>query len=231
MAQNPFITKSVWQDEKKKYGIPDNVISGSFGAKMDGFNKKFAAGGFGNMTPTKVPAALALAKDANKVFEAWLKAADKLKPTDFKGAPTNKAKAIERVKMYHSWVQNLENQVKATKDPFISARANYDKCMDAMKKAMAKPDDPALLQTLYSQGIRNWLGAPFHAAVTTYKGEPTVLKMLQDYEKGAAAWHGKMQGQGAATVAGDPALRAKFISDMQDVMRIGVRILGHTKPK
>lgn len=232
MAQNPFITRADWKKEKDKYGIPDKVIkSGSFGEKMEGFRKKFDAAGFSNITMAKVPAALDLAKEANKLFDEWLGAADKLKPDAFKGAAGNKAKAIERVKMYKKWVQNLENQVKATKDPFISSRMNYDKCLAYMKNAMAHPDDSAALQKLYSQGIRNDLGAPFHAALATYKGDPEVLKLLNDYETAAKKWHATMQGGGPATVAADPAQRKKFIEDMQDAMKIGVRILGHTKPK
>jgi hypothetical protein len=232
MAQNPFITRADWKKEKDKYGIPDKVIkSGSFGEKMEGFRKKFDASGFSNITMPKIPAALDLVKEANKLFDEWLSAADKLKPDAFKGNPGNKAKAIERVKMYKKWVQNLENQVKATKDPFISSRMNYDKCLAYMKNAMAHPDDSAALQKLYSQGIRNDLGAPFHAALATFKGDPEILKLLNDYEAGAKKWHSTMQGGGPAIVAGDPVQRKKFIEDMQDTMKIGVRILGLTKPK
>jgi hypothetical protein len=232
MAGNPFMTKSDWKKEKDKYGIPDKVIkSGSFGEKMDGFHKRFDSSGFSNITMPKVAAALALVKEANKVFDEWLAGAAKLKPEAFKGDKANKAKAIERVTWYKKLVQNLENQVKATKDPFVGARMNYDKCMTAMKNAMAHPDDSAALQTLYSQGIRNWLGAPFHAALNTYKGDPQVLAALNDYEQAAAKWHSTMQGAGPATVAADPVQRKQFIEDMQDAMKIGVRILGLTRPK
>jgi hypothetical protein len=198
---------------------------------MDGCRKKFDTSGFSNMTMPKVPAALALVAEANKVFDEWLAGAAKLKPEAFKGAKDNKAMAIDRVKWYKSMAQNLENQVKATKDPFISARANYDKCLAALKQAMAHPDDAAALNTLYSQGIRNWLGAPFHGALNTYKGDQQVVTLLTQYEQAPPKWHKTMQGNGAAAVAADPVQRKQFLEDMQDTMKIGVRILGVTKPK
>lgn len=233
MAQNPFMTRAEWQQEKTKYGIPDKIIkSGSFGDKMEGFRKKFDASGFSNITMAKVPAALDLVKQANSLFDEWLNAAAKVKPEAFKGAKDNKTKAIERVKWYRKLVENLENQVKATKDPFISARMNYDKCLAQMHAALAHPDDAGAIQNLYSQGIRNYLGAPFHAAVTTYKGDPEVVKLLGEYEKLAAGWNAKMQMNGGpAQVAGNPTERKKFLDDMQDAMKIGVRILGITRPR
>jgi hypothetical protein len=232
VTENPFMTRADWKKEKTKYGIPDKVIkSGSFGEKMEGYHKKFDSAGFSNITTAKVAGALDLVKEANKTFDDWLGGADKLKPEAFKGDKANKAKAIDRVKMYKKWVQNLENQVKTTKDPFVSARVNYSKCLAYMQAAMAHPDNSAALQKLYSQGIRNDLGAPFHAALTTYKGDPEVLTLLTEYEALAKKWNSTMQGGGPATVAANPVQRAKLLSDMQEAMRIGVRILGVTKPK
>lgn len=229
MPGNPFMTRDEWKQEKARYGIPDKVIkSGSFGEKMGQFRKQFDTAGFSHMTTTKIPAALALVKAANTVFDEWLAGAAKLKPEAFKGGKVNQDKAIARVKWYKGLVGNLENQVKATKDPFISARMNRDKCWDAYKKALAKPDDPALISVLYSQGIRNWLGAPFHGALDTYRGEPAVIKLLKDYEQVAAKWNHLQKS--TAGLAADPNQRRTFFADMQLAMRIGDKILATTKP-
>jgi hypothetical protein len=229
MPGNPFMSREDWKQEKVKYGIPDKVVkSGSFGEKMGQFRKQFETGGFSHMTAPKIPAALALVKAANTVFDEWLAGATKLKPEAFKGDKANKDKAIARVKWYKGLVGNLENQVKATKDPFISARMNRDKCWDAYKKAVAAPDDANKIAVLYSQGIRNWLGAPFHGALDTYKGDAAVVKLLKDYEQVAAKWN-KLQ-KGTAGVAADPSERKTFFADMQLAMRIGDKILAMTKP-
>jgi hypothetical protein len=177
-------------------------------------------------------------KDANALYKEWLEGAKKLKPEAFKGSQVEKkdpvkakAKAIARIEWYQSLLKNIENEAKEAKDPFISVRMNYDKCLDAMKKVMAHPDDASAIQTLYSQGIRNWIGAPFHKAVTTYKGDPEVVKLLNDYEKIAAKWNSLQGSNGPSTLAADPQERTKFINDMEEAMKIAVRILGVTKPK
>jgi hypothetical protein len=238
MGINPFITKKEWQEEKKKYGIPDNIIKGGkFGDKMDALQKRFDAERLKFVTAPKVPAALALVKDANKLFDEWLAGAEKLKPEAFKASKVTKdpkqakTKAIDRLKWYKSLIKNMENEAKEAKDPFISVRMNYDKCLAAMKKAMAHPDDASAIQTLYSQGIRNWIGAPFHTAVTTYRGEPEVVKLLNDYEKIAAKWNSLQGSNGPSTLAADPVKRKVFLKDMEDAMKICVRILGVTQPK
>jgi hypothetical protein len=242
MGDNPFPTRKEWQDEKKKYGIPDKVIkAGKFGDKLETLHMRFDADKLKIVTIAKVPKVQALVKDATKLYDEWLQGAAKLKPEAFKGGTATKdpkqaqAKAIERVKMFKKWVQNMANEAKEVKDPFISVRANYDNCLDAMKKVMAHPNDPAkdatAIQVLYSQGIRNWIGAPFHKAVTTYRGEPEVYKLLQDYEKLAAKWNHLQGSNGPTALAGDAPKRAEFVTDMQDAMKIAVRILGITKPK
>jgi hypothetical protein len=237
MGENPFITKKEWQDEKKKYGIPDKVIkAGKFGDKLDALQKRFEAEKLKFVSPAKAPKALALAKDARKLYDEWLQGAAKLKPEAFKGGTVKdpkqaREKAIARVEMLKKWVQNMENEAKESKDPFISVRANYDKCLAAMKKAMAHPDDPSAIQVLYSQGIRNWIGAPFHKQVTAWRGEPEVVKLLNDYEKLAAKWNHLQGSNGPTALAADPTKRKEFLTDMQDAMKIAVRVLGVTKPK
>ena len=238
MGENPFITRKEWQVEKKKYGIPDKVIkSGKFGDKVELLQKRFEAEKLKFVSPAKVPAALALVKDATKLYDEWLQAAAKLKPEAFKGATATKdpkqakEKAIARVEMLKKWVQNIANEAKEVKDPFVSVRANYDKCLNAMKKAMAHPDDPSAIQVLYSQGIRNWIGAPFHKQVTTWRGEPEVGNLLKDYEKLAAKWNHLQGSNGPTTLAADPVKRKEFLTDMQDAMKIAARVLGVTKPK
>ena len=237
MGDNPFLTRKEWQADKAKYGIPDKIIrSGKFGDKMEALHKRFEADKLKFVTMAKVPAAMALAKDAGKLFDEWLAGAKKLKPEAFKGskeiaAKDAKVKAIARVEMLKKWSTNMENEAKAVKDPFISVRMNYDKCLAAMKKVMAHPDDPSAIQVLYSQGIRNWIGAPFHKEVTTWKGDAEVKKLLDDYEKLAAKWNHLQNNNGPTTLAADVNKRKEFITDMQDAMKIAVRVLGVTKPK
>jgi hypothetical protein len=238
MGINPFEAKTEWAKIKKKYAIPDRVIKGgSFGDKMELLRKRFDAEKLTNVTAPKINAARDLAKDGNALFDEWLKAAALLKDEKFKGGEkkdktgkANKQAAVDRVKMYKKWVGDLANQVAAVKDPFVSSRRDYDKTFQAMKQVMAHPDDATAIQTFYSQGIRNWLGAQFHVAVQTYRGgDPEIVKLLNDYEHLAAKWNSLQKG--TAELAADPVKRKEFLEDMQDAMKIGARILGKTKPK
>jgi hypothetical protein len=58
-----------------------------------------------------------------------------------------------------------------------------------------------------------------------------VVKLLNDYEKLAAKWNSLQGSNGPSTLAADPSQRTKFITDMEEAMKIAVRILGVTKPK
>jgi hypothetical protein len=233
MARNPFITRSEWQTTKAKYFIPDKIVSGSFGEKMQKLYDKFEKEGLKNLTKPKVPIAMALVQEGRKVFDDWLSKAAKVKPESFnnkekKDGQKNKDGAINRVKYFRGCLQDLENNASVTKDFFAGSRANYNKCLDLMKTAMASPDSAKALQELYSQGIRNHIGAQFHAALTQYAGTEEVMKELNKYEQLAGKWN-HLQGSGTADLANDPVKRVEFLKDMQDAMRIGVRILGLTK--
>src|SRR5262249_53867174 len=130
----------------------------------------------------KLPIAMQLVKDGRKLFDEWLTAAAKLKREAFnneekKDGQENKDGAINRAKYFRGLLQDLENNAIQTKDFFVGSRANYDKCHALLKTAMANPADSKALQELYSQEIRNHIGAQFHAAPTQYKGaSPEVMK-------------------------------------------------------
>jgi hypothetical protein len=115
-------------------------------------------------------------------------------------------------------------------DPFAGPRHDYDKCLALMLTAVKNPNDATAIQNLYSQGMRNHLGATFHGALTTYKGLPEVVNLLKEYEQLVAKWHGDLQGNGPAALVQDQAKTKRFLEDMQDAMKKAVRILGVTKP-
>jgi hypothetical protein len=229
MAQNPFPTRAKWKEEKAKYGIPDKVIkSGSFGEKMDALSKKFQTSGLSKVDASNVQVARTLVKQGNALLDEWLNAAGKLQPTAFKGAAGNKAKAIACVKQYKDFVAVLENQADVVKDPFINARKNYQACHKLMTAAMAHPDDPKALSNFYSQGMRNHLGAPFRAALKIYTGNTELVQLLNSYDALVGKWN-TIQTQGAAGVAADADRRKEFMEDMQEAMKLGVRILRITQ--
>lgn len=226
MPQNPFESHAQWKVVKQKYGIPDNVIKGGkFGVKMEGLKTKFDKLGLKVITKPKVPVAQELVKEANKLFNEWLTAADKLKPEKFK----DKNGAINKVKMYQKWVKDLENNIATVKDYFAGPRANYSKCVDLYKTAVSDPSVSKALQELYSQGIRNHLGAKFHEGVTQYKGEEDVINLLKSYEQLAAKWN-DLQKTGTEGLAKDKVKRVEFLKDMQECIKIGTKILDLTKP-
>ena len=51
---------------------------------------------------------------------------------------------------------------------------------------------------------------------------------LKKYEQLAGKWN-HLQGSGTADLASNPVERKKFLDDMADAMKVGVRILGLTK--
>lgn len=91
------------------------------------------------------------------------------------------------------------------------------------------PSDAKALQDLYSQGMRNHLGAVFHETLTTYKGGVArVSELLKDYEEGLKKWHSSMQGAGPSTIAKDPVKRKEFVEDMEKALKMGKEILDLT---
>jgi hypothetical protein len=230
MVDNPFPTRSEWQKDKKTLKIPDKVIKGvSYGEKMDGLHKRFDKSGLANLSMTNLSAANQLFDEGTQLVDAWIKGATALKPDAFGGAQ-NQSKAIAHVKEQKKLIDTFGRQIKATKDPFISSRHNYDKCLNAFK-AMLKNPTTGNLDTLFAQGIRNWLGAPFNIARKQgYKGTPEVNKLLDDYAEICDKWNGPILLEGKTQkIVDDAALRKQFIDDMERAMKIGARILGITK--
>ncbi len=234
MPSNPFITRAEWQKEKEKYAIPDKVVSYSFGAKLDSFHKEFDNGKMTNLTTRNVGEAQDLASRGKAAFSEYSKALAKLKPEAFKHKTLKgdecKSKALARLQMLAGFVDGLDRAAMGVKDPFVGARKNYDTCVKMLAHAIKNPQDSAALQNLYSQGMRNHLGAPFHAALNTFKGEKAVLDLLHEYEQLLAKWHSQMQGEGPSALAKDLKEVKAFLVDMQQAMHVGVDILKKTKP-
>lgn len=230
MVDNPFPTRSAWQKDKKTFKIPDKVIKGvSYGEKMDALHKRFDKAGLANLSMTNLAAANQLHDEGTKLIDAWIKGATALKADAFGGAQ-NQTKAIEHVKAQKKLIDTFERNIKVTKDPFISSRKNYDKCLNAFK-AMLKNPTLNNLDTLFGQGIRNWLGAPFNIARKQgYRGTPEVNKLLDDYAEICDKWNKQilLKGRGQKIVD-DDTLRKQFTDDMERAMKIGARILGITK--
>jgi len=224
---NPFITRDEWQKDKKKYGVPDKVVKYSFGEKMEALKKKFDKDGFANMTVPQIPAALALVQEGERLIDEYLKALKALAP----GKVTNKTAAVDRLNFYKNCIHGLVDRTKGIRDPYLGARNNYQECFALMQKALQHPDDPAALEKLYSNGMRNHLGQSFHGEFKANRATGELRNLLQQYEDLMAEWHDMQDDDGPGNVAGDPARRKQFMSDMTEGMRIAVRILALTKPK
>ena len=131
---------------------------------------------------------------------------------------------------YKSWLDGLERACKGAVDVFAGPRHNYATCVTQLEQAKKTPTDANALQTLYSQGMRNHLGATFHAALNTYKGGVArVTELLNEYEEALKKWHDSMQGAGPSTIAKSPAKRKEFVEDMEKALKMGKEILDLTK--
>jgi type VI protein secretion system component VasF len=122
-------------------------------------------------------------------------------------------------------------RTKGVRDPYLGPRSNYQKCFAMMQKALANPEDAAALADLYSAGMRNHLGQAFHGEFKANRATGELRNLLQQYEDLMSEWHDMQDEEGPPDVAGDPARRKQFMTDMTEGMRIAVRILALTKPK
>lgn len=228
MPGNPFITREDWRKDKVTYGIPDAVIKVSFGEEMQKLYDKYEKAGLkGALTPAKVPAARDLIKAGNKLIDDFLVG---LKSDKIAKKVKNKDGAVKRLELYKSWLDGLERACKGAVDVFAGPRHNYATCVTQLEQAKKTPTDANALQTLYSQGMRNHLGATFHAALNTYKGGVArVTELLNDYEEALKKWHDSMQGAGPSTIAKSPAKRKEFVEDMEKALKMGKEILDLTK--
>ena len=223
MPENPFITRETWRKDKVTYGIPDAVIKVSFGEEIQKLYDKYEKAGLkGPMTLKKVPAARELIKAGNKLIDDFLVG---LKSEKIAKKVKNKDGAVKRLEMYRSWLDGLERACKGAVDIFAGPRHNYSKCVTLLSDAKKDPTDAKALQDLYSQGMRNHLGAVFHEALTTYKGGVArVTELLKDYEETLKKWHASMQGAGPSTIAKDPVKRTAFVEDMEAALKMGKEI-------
>ena len=227
MPGNPFIKREDWRKDKVTYGIPDAVIKVSFGEEMQKLYDKYEKAGLkGPMTLKKVPAARELIKAGNKLIDDFLVG---LKSDKIAKKVKNKDGAVKRLELYKSWLDGLERACLGAVDVFAGPRHNYPLCVTLLSEAKKDPSDAKALQDLYSQGMRNHLGAVFHAALTTYKGGvPRVTELLKDYEEALKEWHSSMQGAGPSTIAKNPVKRKEFVEDMEKPLKMGKEILDLT---
>jgi hypothetical protein len=223
MAQNPMKTRKEWQAEKKKYGIPDNIIkSGSFGEKMEKLQKKFASLGVGTLTLQNAMPIVACTREADLLLDEWLTAAQKRKATDF----TNQKGAIDQVGDYKKAVAIVRFLAEAKANPIGMSKANWKSFENMWNAAKRDPTNVNKMQTMYSQGIRNAIGQGFHDA---YKMKDqlhlpaNVKTKLEEYEQIAAEWN-HLQG-GAQILGTDATVRVKFWKDMTKAANLGKQII------
>jgi hypothetical protein len=222
MPFNPMKTRKDWQKIKQTYGIPDRVIkSGSFGEKSEKLAKKFDSLGLANVTVKNASAGLAFVKEADTLLEEWLTAARKLKPSAFK----DQTKALETVKNMKQGVGMIKNLAEAKLNPIGMSKANWEKFDALFRAAQKKQTDGATLQSMYAQGIRNYIGQGFHDA---YKLRDTLhfpgglTAMIVQYEKIAAKWDDLNADYKTLE---DDAVRAAFWKDMIEARRLGKQII------
>lgn len=223
MPNNPFKSRQEWQAEKKKYGIPDNIIkSGSFGEKSEKLKKKFESLGLGSVTDKNAAAALDFARQGDVLLDEWLTAAQKRKATDFK----NRDGAIKEVQDYKKMVAIVRFLAESKLNPIGMSKANWHNFEQMWNAAKRDPTDADKLKVMYSQGIRNAIGQGFHDA---YKMRDqlhmpaNVKTKIEEYEKIAADWDHLQDGH--KILADDAAVRVKFWKDMTKCANLGRQII------
>lgn len=224
MPPNPLKTRKEWQQEKKKCGIPDNIIkSGSFGEKMEKIQKRFANAGVATLTLANAATVIDCARDADVLLDEWLTAAKKRKATDF----TNRNDAIKTVEEYKKHVGIVRQMAEAKLNPIGMSKANWAKFENLWNAAYRDPKNATKAHAMYSQGIRNFIGQGFHDAYMMRDAlhlPPNVNTKIVEYEKIAADWN-RLQDEGAQILADDGALRVQFWKDMRKAAKLGREII------
>jgi len=236
MPTNPFPTLQTWQQKKKEYGIPGRVIkSGTFGEKMDNLRKAYnSAGGVADVDANNVATVLQVVKQGQALVDEWLAKAKTMKASEFT-KNNGKNDAIKLVEGYKEALVAVKSRVRLTVDPLRDARkSGLKKAIALYKDARIHPSDPATLMELWDEGMRQYVGQGFNAALKNavalgYSAD--VVNGLTTYNTLVAKWMKTMQtGALAQATAKNPKRSEQFLDDMHQALNIANNVLQQTAP-
>lgn len=225
MPVNPFPTLKEWQQDKKKYGVPGKVIkSGAFGEKMDKLQKAYDAKGGKSVDGNNFRNVLQVLQQGHDLVDEWLAKAKTMKGSEF----TNKNGAIACVEGYKARLDATVSRVHQTIDPLHEPKIGLKKAITLYQAAVVDPSDPNKLKVLWDDGLRQYVGQGFRAALKNADAlgySAVVVNRLKAYDALVSKWMKMLSNEDAQRTAADPKARELFLEDMHKALSIANSLL------